>query len=215
MEKIINGYTISLNDKQIDMLNHYQPHYYPTRNNVFRALALTSFVDTKVVILGQDPYPNIDDACGLAFSVNRNNKLPKSLVNIFKLLELETGEVRTNGDLSDWAKQGVLLLNSVLTYNATDPTSHLSIGWQDTTDSIIKQLSDRGQCIFVLLGKYAQSKTHLIDESNNTIICSVHPSPLSAYRGFFDSKLFTNINLALKKYNYSPINWNYKKEKNE
>lgn len=102
----------------------------------------------------------------------------------------------------------MLLLNSVLTYNATDPASHLSIGWQDTTDTIIKQLSDRGQCIFVLLGKYAQSKMHLIDETKNTIICSVHPSPLSAYRGFFDSNLFTNINLALKKYNYLPINWN-------
>lgn len=213
METIINGYTVYLNDQQIDILNHYQPHYYPTLNNVFRALELTPLDDAKVIILGQDPYPNSEDACGLAFSVNRDYKLPKSLVNIFKLLEIETAEVRTNGDLSDWANQGVLLLNSVLTYNANTPTAHLNIGWQETTDKIIKQLSDRGQCIFVLLGKYAQSKMDLIDNDNNTIIATVHPSPLSAYRGFFDSKLFTNINLALKKYNYLPINWNHKKEK--
>lgn len=204
----INGYNLNLTDEIKDLLNNYQDFYYPCFDNVFRAFNLTSFNDVKVVFIGQDPYPNKDDACGLAFSVNRDHNLPKSLINIFKALELDLNITRTNGDLSSWAKQGVLLLNTCLTYNSQNPKSHLNIGWQDMSNDVIISLSNRGKVIFVLLGNYALSFKKLIDEDNNTIISAPHPSPLSAYRGFFDAHIFNQINDALIKYNYQPIDWN-------
>lgn len=207
MQTTYNGYTLDLLKPTIDILTNYQSSYNPKFTQVFRALELTPFNKVKVVILGQDPYPNPDDACGLSFSVNRDTKLPKSLINIFQLLSINLGIDRTNGDLSDWAKQGILLLNTILTFDTNNPTAHQQIGWQHTTDTIIKQLSNRGQCIFVLLGKHAQAKQSLIDNEHNIIISTVHPSPLSAYRGFFDSQLFIKINEALMTYDYDPINW--------
>ena len=204
----INGYNLNLTDEIKYLLNNYQDYYYPSYDNVFRAFNLTAFNDVKVVFIGQDAYPNKDDACGLAFSVNRDKNLPKSLINIFKALEIDLNITRTDGDLSSWAKQGVLLLNTCLTYNSQNPKSHLNIGWQDMSNNVITSLSNRGKVIFVLLGNYALSFKKLINEDNNTIISAPHPSPLSVYRGFFDAHIFNKINDALIKYNYKPIDWN-------
>ncbi len=203
----INGYNLNLNSNIIKLLNHYQPFYYPSINNVFKCFYLTPFNEVKVVLLGQDPYPNINDACGLSFSVNRNTNLPKSLVNIFKALQIDLNITRTNGDLTSWAQQGVLLLNTYLTYNAHDKLAHQNIGWEAITDDIIIQLSQRQKVIFVLLGNKAIQKQHLIDPLHNTIITAPHPSPLSCYRGFFQQHIFTKINHALINYHYPMIDW--------
>lgn len=189
------------------MLNNYSSSYTPNKAEVFRALELTSFADVKVVILGQDPYPGLDVAMGLSFSVNAGNKLPKSLVNIFTELKDDLGIVRTNGDLSDWSRQGILLLNTILTNVTGQTNAHKKIGWQHTTDQIIINLSNRGKVIFVLLGRQAQSYEDLIDKQKNIILKFPHPSPLSAYRGFFGSKLFSKINQELVQLEMDEINW--------
>lgn len=181
---------------------------FPPYENIFDALRFTDYDEVKVVILGQDPYHGLGEAHGLSFSVHENVAMPPSLQNIFKELENDLGIKRTNSDLTDWAKQGVLLLNSIMTVVKDKPLSHQNKGWETFTDNIIKYLNDREQpVIFVLWGSFARSKKSLITNKQHYIIESVHPSPLSAYRGFFGSKPFSKINKILQENNIDPIKW--------
>ena len=178
--------------------------FLPEPNNVFRALTLAP-EKVKVLILGQDPYPNPEHAMGLAFSVNKNiSVLPASLKNIFKELESDLGVVRTNGDLGDWVDQGVLLLNTTLTFNPTQPRQHLNIGWNLFTKSIIEYVGKKG-AIGVLWGNHAIGMKNFF--LPDQVITSAHPSPLSAYKGFFDSKPFSRVNRILIKQGISEIKW--------
>ena len=179
---------------------------FPSYENVFNALRYTDYDDVKVVILGQDPYHGVGEAHGLSFSVMENIKRPPSLQNILKELENDLGIVRTRNNLIDWAEQGVLLLNAILTVEKDKPLSHKGKGWEIFTDNIIRYLNDREQMvIFVLWGSYARSKKELITNPQHKIIESVHPSPLSANRGFFGSKPFSKINGYLKQAGQDPI----------
>ena len=180
---------------------------YPEYKNIFNALRYTDYDDVKVVILGQDPYHEYHQAHGLSFSV-LVEKRPSSLNNIFKELNNDLGIIRTNNNLSDWAKQGVLLLNSILTVEEGKPLSHKNIGWEYFTDNIIKCLNERQDpVIFILWGNYARSKKSLITNSRHKIIESVHPSGLSANRGFFGSKPFSKTNNYLKEMGKKEIIW--------
>lgn len=165
---------------------------YPPENLVFNALKLTPYASVRAVILGQDPYFGEGEAHGLAFSVPDQVKLPPTLKNIFREYQSDLGrEIPESGNLSNWAKNGVLLLNSVLTVEAGKPASHAKLGWQKFTDAVIKAVNAKEQSIsFILWGSFAQSKAQLIS-GHHTIISSVHPSPLAAYRGFFGSKPFS------------------------
>ncbi len=185
---------------------------YPPKTNVFRAFELTPFENIKVVILGQDPYHGEGEANGLAFSVNKGIKLPPSLRNIYKELEEDLGiEAPKHGDLSDWAKEGVLLLNSILTVEKDKPASHRNVGWERYTDSIIKEISEKKEhIVFILWGNFAQSKEYLIDRKKHIVIKSPHPSPFSARKGFFGSKPFSRTNQYLIRNNIKPINWKLK-----
>jgi uracil-DNA glycosylase len=181
---------------------------FPPYENIFDALRFTDYDDVKVVILGQDPYHGLGEAHGLSFSVHENVAMPPSLQNIFKELDSDLGIKRTCSDLTDWAKQGVLLLNSIMTVEKDKPLSHQNKGWEIFTDNIIKYLNDREEpVIFLLWGSFARSKKSLITNKRHYIIESVHPSPLSAYRGFFGSKPFSKINDFLEKNNKEKINW--------
>jgi uracil-DNA glycosylase len=181
---------------------------FPPYEKVFEALRLTDYDDVKVVILGQDPYHGVGEAHGLSFSVREGVHIPPSLQNIFKELENDLGVKRIKSDLSDWAKQGVLLLNSIMTVEKDNPLSHKDKGWEIFTDNIIKYLNARDEMvIFLLWGSYARSKKSIITNKHHIIIESVHPSPLSAYRGFFGSKPFSKINNILEKNNKDKINW--------
>lgn len=181
---------------------------YPYIDDIFKALNLTSFENLEVVIIGQDPYHGVGQANGLAFSLNENVKITPSLRNIFKELESDLGIKRTNKDLSGWAKQGVLLLNTILTVEKDKPLSHKDLGWQEVTDYLIKYISNnKKHVVFILWGNESQKKINLIDESKHLIIKSSHPSPLSASRGFFGSKPFSKTNEYLKKNNQSVIDW--------
>lgn len=182
---------------------------YPDCSNVFRALTLTKPSEVKVVIIGQDPYHGPKQANGLAFSVNSGVKLPPSLKNIFKELAEDLGtDLRQESDLSDWARQGVLLLNRVLTVRAGQAGSHQNLGWEDFTQEIVKQINQNiHPIVFVLWGKTAQTLETFIDLDRHSVIKSVHPSPLSAYRGFFGSKPFSHINAKLKATGQDPIAW--------
>ncbi len=185
---------------------------YPPKKDILRALKLTDYDDVKVVILGQDPYHGVGEANGLSFSVNNGIKFPPSLKNIFKELYDDLGIVRENSDLSDWAKKGVLLLNSVLTVKKDMPLSHSKIGWQTFTDTIIKKINEKKEpVVFILWGNYAKSKKYLITNSRHLIIESAHPSPFSVNYGFFGSKPFSRTNDFLKKNKIDPIDWNIKK----
>lgn len=180
---------------------------YPPRDKIFEALKLTPLSATKVVILGQDPYHGPNEAHGLAFSV-LCSKIPPSLKNIFKELhhDLNTN-IPSSGDLSSWARQGVLLLNTSLTVRHKQPNSHSRIGWQKLTDQFINAVSDHQPfVVFILWGGNAQSKKSLI-HSRHTILESAHPSPLSCYRGFINSKPFSQANQYLIKNGLAPINW--------
>lgn len=181
----------------------------PAANHWFAALNATPFDHVKVVIIGQDPYPTPGHAHGLCFSVQPQvNPLPKSLVNIYKELVSDLGIDNQSGYLMPWAKQGVLLMNAVLTVEAGKTNSHQGKGWEMFTDAIIKTLNEREtHCVFVLWGAYAQKKGALINRQRHTVISSAHPSPLSAYRGFFGSKPFSKINAALSLHHQSPIDW--------
>ncbi len=185
---------------------------YPLKENIFNAFKLTDFDKVKVVILGQDPYHgcdnNIIQANGLAFSVNKNVKIPPSLVNIYKEIKTDL-EIKppNDGDLTYLAKQGVFLLNAVLTVEKSQPNSHKNKGWEEFTDSVIKLLSkEKEHLVFILWGANAQKKSKLIDKKH-TILKAPHPSPLSVYRGFWGCKHFSKTNFALEKNNQSPINW--------
>jgi uracil-DNA glycosylase len=190
---------------------------YPPPKFIFNAFELTPFDKVKVVILGQDPYHGPDQANGLAFSVNQEIAKPPSLINIFKEIESDLGRKtkNTSGDLSDWARQGVLLLNATLTVRAHTAGSHQNKGWELFTDAVIKVLSEhKHDLVFILWGNYAQKKTLpqgqgkvIIDESKHLVIKSAHPSPLSARNGFFGSKPFSKANDYLIKNNKKPIEW--------
>ncbi len=181
---------------------------FPPYENIFDALRFTDYDDVKVVILGQDPYHGLGEAHGLSFSVHEGIAMPPSLQNIFKELESDLGIKRNCSDLTDWAKQGVLLLNSIMTVEKDKPLSHQNKGWEIFTDNIIKYLNEREKpVIFLLWGSFARSKKSLITNKRHYIIESVHPSPLSAYRGFFGSKPFSKINNFLKENNIEEIKW--------
>ncbi len=181
---------------------------YPEYEHIFDAFRYTDYDQVKVVILGQDPYHGDNEAHGLSFSVREGVAMPPSLRNIFKELQNDVGVKRTQTDLTDWAKQGVLLLNSIMTVVKDHPLSHKEKGWEIFTDNVIRKLGKRKEpMVFVLWGSYARSKKNLIENSNHKIIESVHPSPLSANRGFFGSKPFSQINQFLKENNMEEIHW--------
>lgn len=181
---------------------------FPQYNNIFDCLRFTDYDQVKVVILGQDPYHGEGEAHGLSFSVRDNIKRPPSLNNIFKELESDLGVKKENNDLTSWANQGVLLLNSILSVVKDKPLSHKEKGWEIFTDNIITKLNERKKpVVFILWGSYARSKKKLITNNNHYIIESVHPSPLSAYNGFFGSKPFSKTNNFLIKNNIEPIDF--------
>ena len=182
---------------------------YPEYKDIFKTLRLTDYDEVKVVILGQDPYHGENEAHGLSFSVPQGIKMPPSLLNIFKELNNDLGIKRTKTDLTDWGEQGVLLLNSILTVVKDSPLSHKNKGWEIFTDRLIELLGEREKpMVFILWGNYARSKKELIKNKNHLIIENVHPSPLSASRGFFGSKPFSKTNDFLIKNNIKPIKWN-------
>ena len=184
---------------------------YPKREHILHALQLTNYDDVKVVLLGQDPYHGPNQAHGLSFSVLAGQKLPPSLKNMMKELQEDIGcAIPEDGDLTHWAKQGVLLLNTVLTVRAGEANSHKGQGWEQFTDVIIEILAKREKpVVFLLWGKPAQSKRSIIKRYNNAhiIIEAPHPSPLSAYRGFFGSKPYSKVNDALMSFGEIPIDW--------
>ena len=181
---------------------------YPEYKNIFNALRYTDYDQVKVVILGQDPYHGEGEAHGLSFSVKEGVKTPPSLLNIFKELKSDLGIERTKTDLTDWANEGVLLLNSIMTVVKDSPLSHKDKGWEIFTDKLIELLGERKEpLVFILWGSYARSKKVLIKNKNHLILESVHPSPLSANRGFFGSKPFSKTNNFLIKNNIEPIRW--------
>jgi len=182
---------------------------YPSGGLIFNAFNLTPFDKVKVIILGQDPYHNPHQAMGLSFSVPDGIKPPPSLVNIFKELHKDIGmPIPSSGNLSVWAKQGVLLLNAVLTVRANEPASHAKIGWTKFTDDLILTLSSQKKgLVFILWGNFAQEKIKLIDSSKHKILKAAHPSPFSAYNGFFGCKHFSATNEYLVKNNIDPIDW--------
>ncbi len=183
---------------------------YPSPKFLFRAFELTPFDTVKVVILGQDPYHGKGQANGLCFAVNDGEKLPPSLQNIFKEIESDLGKPIENrsGDLSRWAEQGVLLLNATLTVRAATPGSHQNKGWEQFTDAVIRILSkEREHLVFILWGNYARAKGASIDRTKHLVIESPHPSPFSAYNGFFGSKPFGKTNEYLEKQGEEPVDW--------
>ena len=181
---------------------------YPKYSDVFNAFRFTDYDDVKVVILGQDPYHGEGEAHGLSFSVHDDVRRPPSLNNILKELYNDVGVIRNGNDLTDWAKQGVLLLNSVLTVVKDTPLSHKGKGWEIFTDNVIRYLNNREKpIVFILWGSYARSKKELITNKNHFIIESAHPSPLSASRGFFGSRPFSRTNAFLEKNGIPKINW--------
>lgn len=182
---------------------------FPPAGQIFAAFDHTPFNDVKVVIIGQDPYHGPGQANGLAFSVAPGVEIPPSLVNIFKEIKSDTGgEMPANGDLTRWADQGVLLLNSSLTVRAHCPASHSAIGWEEMTDTAIKRLSDsREHLVFMLWGAHARRKAALIDRTKHLILEAPHPSPLSAHRGFMGCRHFSRANEYLAAHNITPIKW--------
>ena len=183
---------------------------YPRPEDIFRAFELTPFSQVKVVVLGQDPYHNPGQAHGLCFSVPEKIAPPPSLQNIYKEIETDCGISKNNasGDLSSWASQGVFLLNAILSVVAHQPTSHRGIGWENFTDHVIKTLSDNKEhLVFILWGNYARSKRKLIDSQKHLILEAPHPSPLSAYSGFFGCRHFSLCNKKLKEWGLEQIDW--------
>ena len=184
-------------------------HIYPPTHLWFHAFHACPLAQTRVVILGQDPYHGEGQAMGLSFSVPKTCKIPPSLVNIFKELKEDLHIDHTaSGDLTGWANQGVLLLNACLTVEAGAANSHQGQGWESFTDGVIRTLSEGApHVVFVLWGSFAQKKARLIDSQKHTVIQTAHPSPLSAYRGFFGSRVFSKINQALQAQGQTPIDW--------
>lgn len=183
---------------------------FPEKQNIFKAFSLTKLDNLKVVILGQDPYHGFGQAQGLAFSTPANIKNPPSMQNILKEIQSDLGKksICEDGDLTPWAKQGVLLLNTILTVEEAKPKSHHNLGWEVFTDNVIKYISDNCEdTIFILWGSPAISKTKLIDRKKHHILTAPHPSPLSSYRGFFGCKHFSQTNNILKSLNKEAIIW--------
>lgn len=216
-----------LNNDWKDILNNeiHQPYFiklmdfvrndyslftcYPDKEDIFKALNLTPYHRTKVLILGQDPYHQKGQSMGLAFSVPRNTKIPPSLTNIYKELSSDLKiEKNSHGDLTKWASQGVLMMNTIWTVRDSQPLSHKEKGWEKFSDYIIKALNQKEEAmIFVLWGSQARNKRTLITDKKHLIIENVHPSPLSAYRGFFGGKPFSKINSFLKQNNQAEIDF--------
>jgi len=201
-------------DYFVKMLNILKDEYesqdvFPPKEDVFSAFNMTGFREVKVVILGQDPYHDVGQAHGLCFSVNKGIKIPPSLRNIYKELNSDLNcRIPSHGNLEKWAKQGVLMINAVLTVRAHEAASHSKIGWTLFTDQVITMLNERKDpLIFLLWGNYARTKKKLITNTRHIIIESAHPSPLSASRGFFGSKPFSRINLELRAMGKDTIDW--------
>ena len=205
-EEYKKDYFVKIKDK---VRNEYNNKViFPPAKYVFYAFRMTSYKNTRVVILGQDPYHGEGEANGLCFSVNEGIKMPPSLNNIYKELYDDIGVKRISTDLSDWAKSGVLLLNSVLTVEKDKPASHKSIGWEEFTDSVIKKLNDKEEpVVFILWGNFAKSKSKYITNPRHLIIISSHPSPFSVHYGFFGSKPFSKTNEFLRKNGLKEIEW--------
>lgn len=183
---------------------------FPEKENIFKAFSLTKLDDLKVVILGQDPYHGFGQAQGLSFSTPKEIKNPPSMVNILKEIkeDLQKDSFCLDGDLTSWAKDGVLLLNTILTVEESKPKSHHNLGWEIFTDNIIKYINDNNEnIIFLLWGAPAISKSKLIDANKHHILSAPHPSPLSSYRGFFGCKHFSKTNEILKSLGKKEINW--------
>lgn len=199
--------------QQLETFLHYQKKagkvILPQPNNRFKAFELTPFDAVKVVILGQDPYHGEGQAMGLSFSVPDGVKTPPSLKNIYLELESDLGiPVSNSGNLEHWAKQGVLLLNSVLTVEKNAPSSHSKSNWVNFTDGVIEVISrEKTAVVFLLWGAYAQQKSALIDKDKHLVLTAAHPSPFSAYKGFFGCKHFSQANDYLEMHNLKAINW--------
>lgn len=194
---------ISFIDKEYE-----KDEIFPSKNEIFNAFKLTDYENIKVVILGQDPYHGYDEAEGLAFSVKNHIKRPPSLRNIFKELKNDLNIDRENNSLQDWASQGVLLLNAILTVKKDTPLSHKNIGWEQFTDEVIKIINKKEEpVVFVLWGNFAKTKKNLITNKKHLILEGAHPSPFSANRGFFGTKPFSQINKFLKENNIKEIRW--------
>ncbi|WP_053985474.1 uracil-DNA glycosylase [Niameybacter massiliensis] len=206
-EEFEKPYYQALRQFLIQEYNNYT--VYPPKEDLFNALRVTSFTDTKVVILGQDPYHGPNQAHGMAFSVNPGIQTPPSLQNIYKELQESLGcFIPDNGYLMHWAQQGVLLLNTVLTVRAGTPQSHQNQGWEQLTDRIIQLLNEKDETvIFLLWGTPAKKKQSLITNPKHVVLTAVHPSPLSAYRGFFGCGHFKKVNEILESQGRAPIDW--------
>ena len=187
---------------------------FPPKDHIFEALKLTSYKDTRVVIVGQDPYHGEGEAHGLSFSVQKGVKIPPSLQNIYKELNDDLGiPPKNNGDLTNWAKSGVLMLNAVLTVVKDTPASHRKLGWERLTDYIIKTLNEKEEpVVFILWGNFAKEKMSLITNSHHLILTSPHPSPFAARYGFFGSKPFSKTNEFLKSKGLKEIEWDLDKK---
>ena len=206
-DEIYKEYFIKLMKKV--SLEYESKTVFPSYENIFRAFNLVKPSEVKVVIIGQDPYHGMNQANGLAFSVCDKCKIPPSLKNIYKELVDDLGcKYPKNGNLTQWANEGVLLINAVLTVEKAHANSHKDLGWQRFTDAVIKKLSDeKKNLVFILWGAPSQKKESLIDTKKHFVIKSPHPSPLSAYRGFFGSKPFSKTNNYLKMHDKKPIDW--------
>ncbi len=183
---------------------------FPPKDHIFEALKLTPYANTRVVIVGQDPYHGVGEAHGLSFSVQKGVRVPPSLQNIYKEMQSDLGivEPANCGDLTKWAKEGVLLLNSILTVEKDKAGSHSSLGWEFFTDNIIKKLNEKDEpVVFILWGSFARSKKFYITNPNHYIVESPHPSPFSARNGFFGSKPFSKTNNFLQEKGLKPIDW--------
>lgn len=192
------------------LAEEYETHrIYPPQPDVFNALRYSSYADTKVVILGQDPYHQEGQAHGLCFSVNKGVKIPPSLGNIYKELQADLGiQPPHHGYLASWAQQGVLLLNAVLTVRDSQPNSHKGRGWEIFTDAVIKKLNEREKpMVFILWGANAKAKEALLTNNRHLILTGSHPSPLAAHTGFFGGQYFSRANRFLELENQKPINW--------
>lgn len=206
-EEYHKGYLIKI----VEFINNeYKKNdIFPPKSMIFRALSLTDYDDVKVVILGQDPYHGVGEANGLSFAVFNGVKLPPSLKNIYKELYDDMGIPISNvGNLECWAKEGVLLLNAVLTVEKDKPASHKNLGWENFTDAIIKKLNEKDTpVVFILWGNFARSKKIFITNPKHLVIESTHPSPFSANKGFFGSKPFSQTNRFLRENNIKEIDW--------
>ncbi len=202
-------YMLGLN-QFLEQENEHQTIVFPKPSDVFNAFNLTPFNEVKVVILGQDPYHGANQAHGLSFSVQKGVAVPPSLKNIYKELQADIPgfKIPNHGDLSSWAKQGVLLLNATLTVQAGEPGSHQKMGWEQFTDRAIRALSEQREgLVFMLWGRYAQAKASLINPTKHVVLTAAHPSPFSAYNGFFGCSHFSKANAYLVKKGEKPIVW--------